>query len=360
MYTRRWSRDLPDVVDIEPGFRVVHIDAGDPDLPKEDLPETIADFTAGVLDHLADHPVDAVHANYWLSGVAGHTIKHALDLPLVSTFHTLGEVKARGGDPEPAARIRAEHEIIGCSDAILANAAAEARELVDYYGAERDRIEIVPPGVDHAFFSPGDRAGARFALGLGDHPVLLFVGRIQPLKGLDVAVRALAALERRDAVLVAVGGTSGSAGDAHLAEVTAMARELGVLDRIRFVPAQPHHLLSTFYRAADVVIVPSRSESFGLVALEAAACGTPVIAAAVGGLRTLVRHGESGFLVADRDPVVFASHVDELLADPALGAELASGGVRVARDYTWSTTAARLRRVYADVAARSLVLCRAA
>lgn len=359
VYTRRWAPDLPDVVDIEPGFRVVHVDAGDPDLPKECLPEVVGEFTDNVLGHLEDHPVDAVHANYWLSGVAGHTIKHTLDLPLVSTFHTLGAVKASNGDHEPAHRIAAEREVIGCSDAVLANASAEADELVDHYGAAPERIEIVPPGVDHAFFSPGDRAGARFALGLGDHPVILFVGRIQPLKGLDVAVQALAQLERRDAVLVAVGGTSGASGEAHLAEVTEMARELGVLDRIRLVPAQPHHLLSTFYRAADVVYVPSRSESFGLVALEAAACGTPVIASAVGGLQTLVHQGESGFLVprqADR----FAVHTDQILGDADLAAALAAGGVRVARDYTWSTTAARLRRVYADVANRSLVLCPAA
>jgi D-inositol-3-phosphate glycosyltransferase len=360
VYTRRWRDDLPDVVDIEPGFRVVHIDAGPADLPKESLPETVEAFTAGVLEHLADHPVDAIHANYWLSGVAGHTIKHELDLPLVSTFHTLGEVKSCNGDPEPAARIEAERHVIGCSDVILANAAAEATELVHHYGADRSRIEIVPPGVDHAFFSPGDRSGARAALAVGDHPVLLFVGRIQPLKGLDVAVQALASMENRDAVLVAVGGTSGPAGDAHLADVTEMAHELGVAHRIRLVPAQPHHLLSTFYRAADAVLVPSRSESFGLVALEAAACGTPVIATSVGGLQTLVHHGESGFLVAGRDPERFARHADAVLADEALAALLGAGGVRIARDYTWSTTAARLRRVYADVAARSLVLCPAA
>jgi D-inositol-3-phosphate glycosyltransferase len=360
VYTRRWDPALPDVVDIEPGFRVVHVDAGDPRLPKEDLLEVVPEFTEGVLRHLSEHPVDAVHANYWLSGVAGHTVKHALDLPLVSTFHTLGAVKSRNGDPEPAIRMRHEREIIGCSDAVLANAPAEADELVAHYDADPARIEIVPPGVDHAFFSPGDRAGARAALGLGGHPVLLFVGRIQPLKGLDVAVRALGEMQRRDAVLVAVGGTSGPAGDAHLAEVVALARELGVADRLRFVPAQPHHLLSTFYRAADLVLVPSRSESFGLVALEAAACGTPVVASAVGGLQTLVIDGRSGVLVPERAPASFAAAADRVLADPALAAHLAAGGVRIARDYTWSTTAARLRRVYADVADRSLVLCRAA
>ena len=360
VYTRRWRDDLPDVVDVEPGFRVVHVDAGDPDLPKEELLGAVDRFTDGVLRHLERHPVDAVHANYWLSGIAGHTVKHALDLPLVSTFHTLGAVKSCHGDREPDLRIRHEREVIGCSDAVIANATAEAAELVEHYDADPTRIEVVPPGVDHAFFSPGERAGARAALGLGDHPVLAFVGRIQPLKGLDVAVRALAALDDQRAVLVAVGGTSGPDGDRHLADVTELAAELDVLHRIRFVPAQPHHLLSTFYRAADAVVVPSRSESFGLVALEAAACGTPVIASDVGGLTTLVDHGGSGFLVPDRDPVAFAARADEILADPRLAADLAAGGVRIARDYTWSTTAARLRRVYADVADRSLVLCRAA
>lgn len=375
VYTRRWDASLPDVVDVEPGFRVVHIDAGSADAAKEDLPAEVDTFTAGVLDHLATDPVDVIHAHYWLSGVAGHTIKHELDLPLVTTFHTLGRVKSHLGDPEPAARIVAEEQVIGCSDAVVANATAEAAELQAFYGADPGRIEIVPPGVDHAFFSPGDRAGARAALGLGskpgsgpsshggyspDHPVLMFVGRIQPLKGLDVAVRALAAVERDDAVLVAVGGTSGPSGEEHLAEVTKLAAELGVLERIVFVDAQPHHLLSTFYRAADVVYVPSRSESFGLVALEAAACGTPVIATAVGGLATLVDHGRSGFLVPDRDPAAFAAHTDEILRSPALAARLGAGGVSVARGYRWSATAGRLRRVYDDAARRALFLCPAA
>jgi D-inositol-3-phosphate glycosyltransferase len=180
VYTRRWHPGLPDVVDIEPGFRVVHVDAGDPDLAKEDLLGSVGAFTEGVLRHLERHPVDAVHANYWLSGVAGHTVKHALDVPLVSTFHTLGAVKSRHGDPEPQQRICSEREVIGCSDAVIANASAEAEELVAHYDADPARIEVVPPGVDHAFFSPGEAAGARAALGLGDHPVLLFVGRIQP------------------------------------------------------------------------------------------------------------------------------------------------------------------------------------
>ena len=359
VYVRRWRDDLPDEVQVEPGFRVVHVDAGPADLAKEHLPEVVGEYSDRVLAdirRLGD--VDALHANYWLSGVAGHRLKHELDIPLVSTFHTLARVKAETGDPEPQRRIDAESEVVACSDAITASCPAEAEQLVRLYGARPERIELVPPGVVHAFFSPGDRAGARAALDLpADRPVLLFVGRIQPLKGLDVAVRALAELPDRGAVLVAVGGPSGLDGEVEEAKVRLLAEELGVEDRIRWVPPQPHYLLSTFYRAADVVLVPSRSESFGLVALEAAACGTPVVAAAVGGLRTLVEDGRTGFLVEGRDPDAFAAATDELLAHPALAVAMGAHAAARARTFTWSTTAARLRRLYADLTARALVDC---
>ena len=358
VYVRRWSGELPDVVEVEPGFTVVHVDAGPPDLAKESLPEVVDTFADGVIEHLlASEPVDALHANYWLSGVAGHTIKHSLGLPLVATFHTLARVKADTGDAEPQRRVDAESAVIGCSDAILANSAAEVAQLRDLYGADPDRIEVVPPGVDHAFFSPGDRRGARRALGLGDHPVLLFVGRVQPLKGLDVAVGALAALDDPTAVLVAVGGPSGPDGAAELDRVKAMATDLGVADRVRLVDPQPHHLLSTYYRAADLTVVPSRSESFGLVALESAACGTPVVAAAVGGLRTLVDHGRTGVLVDSRDPEAYAKEARALLDAPELAGAMAANAAADARCYTWSTTAGRLRRIYADLASRVPVDC---
>ena len=188
--------------------------------------------------------------------------------------------------------------------------------------------------------------------------MLLFVGRIQPLKGLDVAVRALAALDRPDATLVVVGGASGAEGAAEVERIDELVADLGVADQLRFVEPQPHHLLSTYYRAADVVLVPSRSESFGLVALEAAACGTPVVAAAVGGLRTLVEHGRTGFLVEGRDPEVFAAFADQILTEPALATALSAQAAQRARGYTWSTTAARLRRIYGDLTVRSLVDCR--
>jgi D-inositol-3-phosphate glycosyltransferase len=366
VYVRRWAEGLPDIVEVEPGFRVVHVPAGPVDLPKEALPEVVDLFADGVLARLTDvdgaDAADVLHANYWLSAMAGHRLKHELDLPLVSTFHTLARVKAETGDLEPQRRVDAEAEVVGCSDAILANSAAEATQLERLYGADPARIEVVSPGVIHAFFSPGPRQGARAALAhldLGDGPMLLFVGRIQPLKGLDVAVRALGALEDPRAVLVVVGGASGGDGRREVERIDKLAASLGVADRIRFADPQPHHLLSTYYRAADVVLVPSRSESFGLVALEAAACGTPVVAAAVGGLRTLVEHGRTGFLVEGRDPEVFAAYTEQILTNPALGRELADAAAGRARNFTWSTAAARLRRIYADLTARSPIACAA-
>jgi D-inositol-3-phosphate glycosyltransferase len=368
VYTRRWADGLPDVVDVEPGFRVVHVDAGPVDLAKEALPDVVDEFTDGVLDRLVTasdveglEGVEALHANYWLSGVAGHRLKHELDLPLVSTFHTLARVKAETGDPEPQRRVDAEADVIRCSDVILANAPVEAAQLERLYGADPERVEIVPPGVVHAFFSPGDRDGAREALPQiapeRDGPVLLFVGRIQPLKGLDVAVRALAELDDATAVLVVVGGASGVGGAREVERIEKLAADLGVGDRVRFAPPQPHHLLSTYYRAAEVVLVPSRSESFGLVALEAAACGTPVVAAAVGGLRELVDHGTTGFLVEGRDPAPYAAYTAEILTNRPLAEQLSARAVARARGYTWSTAAGRLRRIYADVAARAPVTC---
>jgi D-inositol-3-phosphate glycosyltransferase len=358
-YTRADRPGLPEVVQIEPGHRVIHVHAGAYGLGKEDLPSVIDEFTAGVRRHLdGEFPADVLHANYWLSGLVAHRLKHERDMPFVSTFHTLARVKAEGGDLEPEWRERAEAEIIGCADAICVSCTEEERQFRRLYGDPLGRIEVVAPAVEHAFFAPGDRAGARAALELpNDTPVILFVGRIQPLKAPDVAVRALAALQRRDALLLIVGGASGSDGDGEVRRLRALIDELDVADRVRFVAPQPHHILSTYYRAADAVIVPSRSESFGLVALEASACGTPVVASAVGGLLTLVDHGESGFLVPDRDPAQFARHLDQLLADPRLAQSMGWRAFERSRGYTWSLAAARLRRVYGDVAARELVAC---
>ena len=237
VFVRRWRDDLPDVVPVEPGFRVVHVPAGPVGLAKEELPGVLDEFTERTAELLAGRDISALHANYWLSGVVGHRLKHALELPLVSTFHTLARVKADSGDPEPEARERAEGEVIGCSDAVLASCDTEAHQLEHLYEADPSRIEIVPPGVDHAFFSPGEQAGARQALGLGPCPVLLFVGRIQPLKGLDVAIEALHRLPQRDAVLVVGGGSSGADGNAEVARVRAHIAARGPTDRVRILPA---------------------------------------------------------------------------------------------------------------------------
>jgi D-inositol-3-phosphate glycosyltransferase len=383
VFTRADDLGQPSVIAVEPGFRVHHVPAGPVGpVPKEALADLVEDWTAGVdrrLRQLADlegAAVDAIHANYWLSGLAGHTLKHELDVPLVSTFHTLDRVKAEASpeelsSAEPARRARAEADIVGCSDLVLASCTVEAEQLVQHYGAEPDRVEIVAPAVDHAFFGPGQQAQARRAVGLpGDCPILLFVGRIQPLKGLAVAVEALArvvesgvegpstAKRPADARLVVIGGPSGPHGLSELANVRSRLARLGLEGRVHMVPAQRHEVLSTYYRAADVCVVPSRSESFGMVALEAGACGVPVVASGVGGLTTLVDHGRTGYLVDDRDPDMFAAFVVALLTDPDHAEAVGRGAAARAARYTWADAAGRLHRRLDELTARELVACR--
>ena len=354
-YTRADRPGLAREVLVEPGHTVVHVEAGPHRVTKEELPELVDVFADGVRDDVdATGGVDLIHGNYWLSGVAGHRLKHQLDVPLVATFHTLARVKAEGGDMEPPWRERAEADVIACSDAICVSCPEEERQFRRLYGDPNGVIEIVPPAVEHAFFAPGDRAGARRAIGLPvDRPVVLFVGRIQPLKGPDVAIRALAAMARRDAMLVIVGGASGLDGDREMQQATALVHELGLADRVRFVDPKPHHILSSYYRAADVVVVPSRSESFGLVALEAAACGIPVVATAVGGLLNIVHDGVTGHLIEGRDPARFARALTQVIEDPAGAAAMGAAAAVRARHFTWSFTAARLRRLYADLVTHS-------
>ncbi|HEU5150027.1 MAG TPA: glycosyltransferase [Iamia sp.] len=363
VYVRTAAPGLPAEIPVEPGVVVRHVAAGPPDLAKEDLPAVVDVWADAVAEAIvADGGVDVVHANYWLSGVAGHRIKHALDVPLVSTFHTLARVKTAAGDPEPEARAEAERAVMACSDAVLASCPAEARQLVDLYDVPAGRIALVPPGVEHALFSPGPRDAARHAAGLADLgavPVVLFVGRLQRLKGLDVVVRALGQTWARDAVLVVCGGPSGADGAATVEEVHALVAEHGLADRVRFVAPRPHHQLSSLYRAADVVAVPSRSESFGLVALEAAACGRPVVAADVGGLSTLVEHRRTGLLVGSRDPAAWASALDSVLCLPERAERMGRAAAALAAGYGWPTAARSLATVYADVTARGPVDCAA-
>jgi len=280
VYTRRESRDQPESLWVEPGFRTHYVEAGPAaPMPKEALPDLVEKWTAGVALSLAElskqgDGVDLLHGNYWLSAVAGHSLKHALDLPLVSTFHTLDRVKAEVGEDEAgvaARRAAGEAASLGCSDAVLASCSVEAAQLVRLYGVGPSRIEVITPGVDRAFFGPGDQAQARRAVGWpADVPVILFVGRIQPLKGLVVAIEALALLAGRggragSARLVVIGGPSGPRGHDELAKAQDLIARHGLGERVTMVPPQPHELLSTYFRAADACVVPSRSETFGLV-----------------------------------------------------------------------------------------------
>ncbi len=378
VFTRAWSPDLPTVVDVEPGLRVHHVPAGPLEvLPKESLPAVVDDFTEAVLGRMAAAatgggdfdgglPYTSVHANYWLSGLSGHVIKHELNLPLVCTFHTLDRVKAETMPEEveadmPHRRAEAEASIIECSDAVLASCSVEADQIASLYGGEPGRIRIVPPGVDHAFFGPGHRPQARRALGLPlNGRLLLFVGRIQPLKRADVAIETLAELNRSGAGpyrLVVVGGPSGPYGEKSLQGLHDVADARGVRDQVHFIAPQPHELLSSYYRAADVCLVPSRSESFGLVALEAAACGTPVVASAVGGLTTLVEDGRTGYLVEDPDPGAYAGAVGRVFDEPLLAERLSTGSVLMARRYTWRAAAKTLVELHDELAAGRLVEC---
>jgi D-inositol-3-phosphate glycosyltransferase len=374
VFTRAEHRSGPEVVPVEPGFHVHHVPAGPlGPVPKESLPDLVEEWTAAVgrrLERLdmEGRPVAALHANYWLSGIAGHTLKHQLEMPLLVTFHTLDRVKADASPEaisysEPARRASAEAAIGGCADAVLASCSVEADQLIDLYGADPQRIALVAPGVEHAYFAPGDQRQARRAVGLDeDEPVVLFVGRIQPLKGPSVAVEALGALREfggraARATLVLIGGPSGPQGEQELAEMRRAVAAHGLAGRVRLLPPQSHDMLSTFFRAADACVVPSHSESFGLVALEAAACGVPVVAAAVGGLTTIVQDGETGFLVEGRDPLEFAKPLSAILNDQELAVRLGRRAAARSKAYTWRRAASRLWSRVGELTRSELVAC---
>ena len=377
VFTRIDDPSLPALVEVEPGFVVHHVQAGPVGpVAKEQLEWLVPEFTDRVLTSMTTPsgfpipeseggPYDLVHANYWLSGLAGHVIKHELDVPLISTFHTLDRVKAEAMPEEVIAdlssrRADAESSVIACSDAVLASCTVEAEQIADLYGADAERIAIVPPGVDHAFFGPGDSVQARRALGLpATGALLLFVGRIQPLKGAHVAVEALAELVDRsiDANLVIVGGPSGPEGLATIEALHNIVEARGIAGRVIFRPPQPHELLSSYYRAADVTVTPSRSESFGLVALESSACGTPVVASAVGGLTTLIDDGTTGVLIDGPDPSAYADAIASIVTEPLRATRFSTASVLRARRYTWRSAAEQLSTLSDRLLAQRLVSC---
>jgi D-inositol-3-phosphate glycosyltransferase len=367
IFTRATRRDVPPVLELSPGVLVRHVTAGPYEgLAKEDLPGQLCAFATGVLRAEALREpgwYDVVHSHYWLSGQVGWLAQERWGVPLVHSMHTMAKVKnallAEGDTPEPMSRVIGESQVVAAADRLIANTDAEARQLVTLYGAEPERVTTVTPGVDLDVFRPGLRSRARRTLGLpGDAVVLLFVGRIQPLKAPDVLVRAAARLAdmdpslRRRLVVAVVGGPSGSglAAPEHLHK---LAASLGISDLVRFQPPAPQPDLVPWYRAADVTVVPSYSESFGLVALESQACGTPVVAAAVGGLRTAVDDGITGILVAGHDPDDYARVLHGLVTEPRRRAALGRAAVAHARQFGWSATAARLVDVYGQVLAEA-------
>jgi D-inositol-3-phosphate glycosyltransferase len=367
VFTRATSSDLPPVVELAPGVTVRHVTAGPFEgLGKLDLPAQLCAFTSGVLRAEAMQDpghYDLVHSHYWLSGQVGWLAKDRWGVPLVHTAHTLAKVKnanlADGDTPEPLARLIGEEQVAAESDALVANTEDEARQLVSHYGADPARVATVMPGVDLDRFAPGDQAEARAAFGIAaDAVVLLFVGRIQPLKAPDVLLHAAADLlaadpQLRDRLVVAVCGGPSGTGLEEPEHLQRLAAELGVDDVTRFLRPLPPDRLAALYRAADVVVVPSHNESFGLVAVEAQACGIPVVAAAVGGLVTAVAHDASGLLVAGHDPADYASALRRLIREPDLRTRLSAGAVRHAAAFSWDRTAEGLLAVYTDALARS-------
>jgi D-inositol-3-phosphate glycosyltransferase len=379
IFTRATSGDLPPTVQLAPGVLVRHVDAGPYEgLAKEDLPAQLCAFTHGVMQAWAGHRpghYDLVHSHYWLSGHVGWLAAQRWGVPLVHAMHTMAKVKnanlADGDTPEPAARVIGETQIVAAADRLIANTAEEADELVRHYAADLAKVAVVHPGVnldrfrpfpqgmfpgDPGALGPGDaqaaRSAARARLGLPQDALIpLFAGRIQPLKAPDVLLRAVAVLLdtrpelRPNIVVPVVGGPSGS-GLAKPEGLQKLAARLGIADVVRFRPPVGQEQLADWFRAASVLVMPSYSESFGLVAIEAQAAGTPVLAAAVGGLPVAVRDGVTGFLVQGHHPGAYARVLGRFADEPSLSGRMGAAAARHAQSFGWDTAAAATADVY--------------
>ena len=363
VFTRAAGGDLPPTITTADGVRVHHLSAGPPGVAKQDLATHLCAFYLSLATHPVVQRLDLLHGHYWMSGWVGRKLRTRLGLPLVQSFHTLARAKnarlARGDQPEPMLRLAAEERVVDAADAIIVPTRTEENLLRSGYGARPEQLHVVEPGVDlDVFTTAGDRHRDRQVLGGGR--IILFVGRLQPLKGPDVAVRALAELDRflpDDGVptrLVIVGGASGNGhGTVDPKRLRLLAAEVGVEGRVAFLGPRPQHELAALYRAADAVIVPSHSESFGLVALEAQACGTPVVAADVGGLRHALAAGEGGTLVEGHRPRDYAEALLPYLTDAHVRAAASRAADRHAGRFSWSRTVDGTMRVYESVMART-------
>jgi len=351
IFTRRTDPDTPEVTVIDERTRVIQIDAGAPGAEKSSLRRFLPEFRDGVLafQRRDGRSYDLVHSHYWLSGWVGQTLKTAWQVPHVIMFHTLGEVKNRHhlNEREPDHRIDGERLVAHEVDRVICASQGEKEMIGSLYGVPSQRITVVPCGVDTDVFRPLDKAAMRRKLGLGaKEQIVLFVGRIEPLKGIDVLLRAVSHLDGRFRVLV-IGG-DGKDG-ARKSELAALAAELRIADKVTFLDAVPHESLPTYYNAADICVVPSYYESFGLVAVEAMACGVPVIASRVGGLKETVKDGQTGYLVPWLCPEPFAERLELLLNNEPMRLSLGRGARAAAERYHWSEVAARVEDVYHDL-----------
>ena len=359
IFTRRNHKDLPDVVEIAPGVSVRHLDAGPIDgVTKEQLPNYIDILASEFKKAIHGKKIyDVIQSHYWISGKVGVPASKKMNIPLVHTMHTMARVKnlnlADDETPEPESRVLGETEVVAASGALIANTDSEAASLVSLYGACPDIVHVVTPGVDLYTFTPGSgRASARALLKIPlDAHVITFVGRIQPHKGPELLIRATSEMLshsphlRAKLIVYVIGGASGS-GVGEVARLKELVGWLGLSDVIHFLPPLPRLELPNWYRAADLVCVPSYSESFGLVALEAQACGTPVVATAVGGLRTAVADGISGVLVDGHDPRAWSSVLARLLVEPQRRTLLSFGALEHASHFGWDATARGTLDIY--------------
>jgi D-inositol-3-phosphate glycosyltransferase len=357
VFTRRHDREVPESITVEPGFSLHHLEAG----PSRELDpgralRYLGVFTDAVIDRIAFmNDLSLVHSHYWLSGWAGLRVKRHLGLAHVHSSHTLGRVneahRRRNETPERLMRIATEQEVIDESDVSVVSSPDEREELISRYGAEAEQVSIVTPGVDHDQFVPGVREAARVRLGWPEVETLLFVGRIHPVKGPDFAVRAFAeiATVRPEARLVLVGAPAGDDGAREMEQLQRMVKRIDLGHAVTFAEPVPHRQLADVYRAADLVLVPSRSESFGLVAAEAQASGVPVVAAAVGGLKTVVAEGSGGILVKGWDPGRWSEEALRVLVEPGLRSTLEAAGPRWAERFSWEAAVARLATIYGSL-----------
>ncbi|MGH7398101.1 MAG: glycosyltransferase [Candidatus Rokuibacteriota bacterium] len=354
VFTRSQNATIPRIVELGPGARVVHLPAGpQTPMPREALHRHLDQFAAGVEDFAREQGLryDLLHSHYWLSGVAGLRLRARWGTPLVQMFHTLGrlknEVAQTPAEMEPALRIDEEARIVAEADRIVAANVVERAHLVWYYRARSERVAVIPCGVDTDLFQPMDPAKAKDLLELPPDPMLLYVGRLQPIKGLDTLLEAMAAVPET-AYLLIVGGEQDEPDGGHGVVLRARVAELGLDKRVRFLRAQPQRRLRLFYAAADATVMPSYYESFGMVALEAMACGSPVVGSRVGGLTTTIQDGVTGRLVPEGDPAALAAAITPLLGS-AEGRRLGQQASRWAAEHRWPCVAEAVCRLYSEL-----------